>query len=258
MGSKLSWSFGIVTDGKNVEQLKNLISSIKKQNIPEYEILVIGGPEPGWTIDDFKGRFITFDEAQKPAGWITRKKNILAQEAKYENVVLMHDYYLLHDHWASGWDRYDEPWEIATNEIRTKEGTRHSDWTIDPWNMGAFLNFWPFAMNDCRREFPEDNPQYVIGIPYNVTGLEKIQYISGGYMVGKKETFLKYPQKEELLWGQSEDVIWSKEVREHVTFKFNPYPVVSVQKPGKWNTKRTPDTVLESVATFFGCKIERK
>ena len=40
-------------------------------------------------------------------------------------------------------------------------------------------------------------------------------YISGSYWVCKKHVMENFPLNDELLWGQGEDVEWSKIVREH-------------------------------------------
>jgi hypothetical protein len=86
----IQWTFGIITVYEDKERLLDIIDSIRRMNIPEYEILFVGGGDSSG-IDGKDIRKIDFDESIKPI-WITRKKNILVKEAKYDNVVVMHDY----------------------------------------------------------------------------------------------------------------------------------------------------------------------
>lgn len=245
------WTFGIVTDGKNSKQLNALIQSIIQQQIEEeFEIIIVGGfPANLNDIPVYNNvKWLYFDETMRP-GWITKKKNMIAKAAKYDNVCITHDYYLLDEGWYKGWkDKYN--FFIATNRINTLEGTRHSDWTIDPWVMGTFLNQNPQFVQQLRTEFPTHNPQYVVGLPYDMTGMEKLQYLSGGYFCAKKCALEAIPQDENLLWGQSEDVIWSQKARQRYTFQFNKDSIVSVQKPNKWQVPQMPDNIIEALRTW--------
>ena len=88
------FTFGICTDGKSPHNIEKVIDSILSNNInpSNFEIIIIGG--------DITPRihpnvlFIPFNEEVKP-GWITRKKNIIVQEAKFDNVLLVHDYFMI-------------------------------------------------------------------------------------------------------------------------------------------------------------------
>src|ERR1019366_3452740 len=128
-------------------------------------------------------------------GWITRKKNIIAKEAKFENLVLMHDYYVLTGGWYDGWLKFGNEFDIATNIITTMEGKRHSDWCLNPYDL------WEI--------FPQLKDNYDVGLPYSITNLTRFMYISGGHMLIKKHIALKFPQLENLVWGTGEDCKWA-------------------------------------------------
>jgi hypothetical protein len=93
----ISWTFGIITVYEDNARLLEILSSIRQLNIPEYEILLVGGGDSSG-VDGEDIVKIDFDESIKPR-WITRKKNILVQNAKYENIVLMHDYHIFDLKW---------------------------------------------------------------------------------------------------------------------------------------------------------------
>jgi acyl-coenzyme A synthetase/AMP-(fatty) acid ligase len=59
--------------------------------------------------NDFNGNdivHIPFDETQKPM-WITKKKNLITQNSKYENLVFLHDYIILNNGWYDTGDLVD-------------------------------------------------------------------------------------------------------------------------------------------------------
>jgi len=62
-------TFGIITAGNNDHILSTVIESIIKQNIPYYEIMIVGNT----SISHESVKKIEFDESIRP-NWITRKK----------------------------------------------------------------------------------------------------------------------------------------------------------------------------------------
>ena len=69
----MNFTFGIVSNGENYNHLNSCIQSIHKQNINNYEIIIVGKIDTNKVLDKNKINFIDFDENIKP-GWITRKK----------------------------------------------------------------------------------------------------------------------------------------------------------------------------------------
>jgi hypothetical protein len=221
----------------------SLAQSIK---IPNWEILWIG-PRPQDhllkpILDYDSVRFIDFDEQPTGKAWITKKKNIGAQEAQYENIVFLHDYIRLDEGWYSGWEQFGEDFEVATNCIFINESLsqhedltyRHSDWVINPYDL------WKL--------YPELHWRFwELGLPYKLQGLSKIQYLSGNYFVAKKEFMLRFPLDETKFWGDAEDIEWSERVRQHTTFKLNKQSAVWVNKPGKWKPGLLPQHYLDEL-----------
>lgn len=202
----MKFTFAITTDNPNKEQLQEVYDSIENLNIPEYEILVIGPGEVSYTRNNF--RFINFDETHKEK-WITRKKNILCQEAKYENIVLMHDYYVFDKDWYNAYLKFGDDWDICSNPQLMINGKRHfTDWIL-----------WDYPIL----------PRYT-SIPYDEWTLTEYMYQSGGYMLVKKKLMLENPFNEDLIWGQADDVEWSIRVRGRNAWKCNPNAIVRHNK----------------------------
>lgn len=224
----MNLSFGIITSRQGIEQAAWSIYNIVQQNIPTYEIIVVGGGVDElkrWTENEELSnvKFVSFDENAKSKAWITRKKNLITEHAQYDTIVYLHDYFNLDKDWWKGWEHYTEDFDVAVNKIVNPNGTRHADWVIDSYLMWELI--------------PESKDNYDVGLPYNVRGLTKIQYVSGGFWLAKKEFMKRFPLDEKLLWGEAEDIYWSREVREHTEFKINLNATTRLGKHGKWETK---------------------
>ncbi|MHA2055826.1 MAG: hypothetical protein ACW99F_19835, partial [Candidatus Hodarchaeales archaeon] len=76
----MNFTFGIVTSGLD-DRVQIVIDSIEKLNIPEYEVIIVGNSN----VQRDRTTIIPFNENERPA-WITKKKNLITQHAKYENV----------------------------------------------------------------------------------------------------------------------------------------------------------------------------
>lgn len=208
----MNFSFGIITGGNNDIMLSEIIISIEQQNISNYEIIIVGNS----SIDKPNTRVIQFNENSKPM-WITAKKNLITKEAKYENIVYFHDYIKLNEGWYDGQLKSGNDFKIRMDKIINMNGERFRDWCIWPHNGNNMDNF---IGRECL-------------IPYDITHLSKYMYISGAYWIAKKEVMLEYPLDENLIWGQGEDVLWSKQVREKYEFSMNPFSSVNIIKPNK-------------------------
>lgn len=202
----MRFTFAITTDYSNWNQLEEVYESIKNLSIPEYEVITIGPDDYNYDNDNF--RFINFDETQKEK-WVTRKKNILCQEAKYENIVLMHDYYVFDKDWYKSYLEFGNDWDICSNAQLLQNGKRHfTDWVT--WDC-------PFY------------PRYT-SLSYDEWSLTSYMYQSGGYMLVKKQMILDNPFNEELSWGQADDVEWSLRVRHKYKWVCNGNAVVRHNK----------------------------
>ena len=208
----MDFTFGIITGGNNDTMINEIIDSIENENIPNYEILIVGN----CSIERKNTKILNFDESLKKA-WITKKKNLITKESKFENIVYFHDYIKLNNGWYDGQIKSGSDFFIRMDKIVNSDGQRFRDWCI-----------WPFNENDMDGIISHD-----CLIPYNITHLSKYMYISGSYWIAKKSVMEEFPLNESLCWGQGEDVIWSKQVRERYNFNMNINSTVSIMKTGK-------------------------
>lgn len=210
-------TFGIITSQPYASYVPNHIlttvfNSIADEPIEDdVEILVVGG-DKDWTYGEY--RFIAFDESQRKA-WITRKKNIITAEAKYDNIVYMHDYVALMPGWYKAVEDFGENYDICMHRILNADGNRFRDWTLWPHDLD---HVWGPHCRECL-------------LPYNVTTLQRFMYISGAYWMAKRNVMQEFPLDETLSWGESEDVLWSRQVRQKYKFSMNEKASVQFLKP---------------------------
>jgi hypothetical protein len=206
----MNFTFGIITDGNADDRVNLIIDSIEKQNIKNYEVIVVG---PNY-YNRKNTTSILFKE--DPRGHITYKKNLITYNAKYDNVVYMHDYYALEPEWYLGQISKGDDFYIRMDKIVNYDGSRFRDWCI-----------WPHNGNEM------DQVKHNCLLPYSITGLSKYMYISGGYWIAKLNVMKEFPLDERLFWGEGEDVIWSKIVRKKYNFDMNENSTVRIIKSGK-------------------------
>jgi hypothetical protein len=238
----MDFTFGIITDGKSPERLATIFKSIEAQQFPNYEIVVVGGNN----IVRENVVHVPFEETT-PKAWITRKKNLITEHASYENVVYMHDYFALDEDWAAAWkpECIDPAFDVAVTYVWMQaDGSnyRHADWVVNPYD------YW--------KVFPDDYwKNWDVGLPYVQSGFNKVQYISGGFWVAKRDFMKRFPLDETLFWGDSEDCRWSETARQHTTFQHAP-AITWCLKTDKWKVNEMPRWKLEKVAEHFGIEYD--
>lgn len=207
----MKFTFGIITSGTSDSLLNACIDSINNLEIPEYEIIVVGNTE----LVKPKTKVIPFDESIKKA-WITKKKNIITENAQYENVVYSHDYILFENDWYRGYLKNGDDFKVCMNRVLNADRSRFHDWVIWPHNEN-FMDNIVLPKRHCL-------------IPYDMTHLSKYMYISGSYWVAKKELMEEFPLNEDLGWAEGEDTEWSFRVREKYNFTMNRHSTVRTLK----------------------------
>jgi glycosyltransferase involved in cell wall biosynthesis len=212
----MDFTFGIITNSLVTNEV---IDSILKQDIINYEIVVVGGRDE--YIDEIK--YVPFDET---TGNYTVKKNLITQNAKYDNIVFMHDYFYLEDSWYMGFQKFGDDWDICMNIIKNLDGSRFRDWCVydDPE-----LNF-PGGVQEVQTRPVITDPNHRLRLPSYEYNKFEYMYISGGYWVAKKYVMEDEPLNENLNWGESEDVEWSKRVLPKYVYKMNQYSSIKSLK----------------------------
>ena len=211
---EFSITFGICTGYTNSEHLIKCVESIRAQNLDDYEILLIGPKPPSDLQTKLEGpdlEFLLFDETVRPL-WITKKKNLLAQQATFERLCLLHDYLTLSPDWATNLRTFESqhPWSVLAFPQQRLDGGR----------------FWyDWSGFDGPREL--DNRQFY---DYTDWSHNDDVYISGNIFCVNRFLLLDFPFNENLSHMGEEDLEWTKRIQSYVHFKCAHNSLVHHQK----------------------------
>lgn len=187
------WSFGFITKGDKDEFIESQIKRILKFSLESYEIIICGIYKH--TITNSHVKYIPFTE-KDDKGWITKKKNLICQAATYENLVILHDRYIIPldfvekmEAWGNNFDllgarQIYHPSQLDRTPIRCQD--------------------WMTYSRPLEAE-KEDRSCDNIGL-LEPQDWDKWCYITGGVYIVKRSLMLKVPQDEDLFWNEVEDI----------------------------------------------------
>jgi hypothetical protein len=191
--------------------LNAAIKSILDLNIEpdNYEIIIVGENTQKRDFEFKNIKFINFDENVKPK-WITKKKNVIINNAKYDNIIITHDYVIYDRDWYKGFQNFTNEWDVCMCKILNKDGTRWRDWIL--WWCGiAPYTIYHNNIQLAPNRLLYDDTRYV----------NTEMYINGTVIIGKRDYLLNNKFDEELVWGQGEDCEWSARCRSTWNYKMN-------------------------------------
>lgn len=186
------WTFGIVSGGQQNNWVKELIKTIEAQSIQNHEILVCGPnpyeteepiPEPVKIIDDH----FPSKDIRAP---IAFKKNKIINHAKFNNICILHDRYLLPNEWHINMKAYGNFFDVLCLKNLNNQEKRFS---VDWMKFGYPINS-RFRLN---RSLTYDEWHHDAIIP-------------GGVMIFKKHLIEENTFDERLFWDELEDMQISK------------------------------------------------
>lgn len=205
------WTFGFITNGTKNEFINNQIERIASLGLDEWEVIVCGT----FTLTSSSQkhvRYIPFTE-KDDKGWITKKKNLICQAATYENLVILHDRYIIPldfvekmEAWGNDFDllgarQIYHPSQLDRTPIRCQD--------------------WMTYSRPLEAE-KEDRSCDNIGLlePHD---WDKWCYITGGVYIVKRSLMLKVPQDEDLFWNEVEDIKFCHDfTKAGYLIRFNP------------------------------------
>ncbi len=191
------FTFGVVSDGRNLDRLQTLLSTIRQLQRPvgtRTETLVCGpeqvlkhadlGPDVAIIAED-----VTF--ASSP--WITGKKNRLIEAASYPNLILTHDRYRFPHDFLIQLVEWGGDYSFLVCAARSPDGSRFPDWIALGGDTSTIS--YPIALLDYA--------DYHTGV-----------YANGGLIIAKRDTLRANPLSEMLWWGEAEDIELSHRLRD--------------------------------------------
>ena len=192
------WTFGIVTNGDRNDWVDMIITSIRNQKIPNYEIIICG------TYFDRKEKdiiYIPFSQ-KSDKGWITKKKNLICKKAKFENICIVHDRLLFDKGWYQGMKKFGNAFELLGCIQKEKTEVLAGDWLTLGGPVGTHYK--------------------VSSMKY--TDWDYYTYLSGQLTIIKKHIWEQVKWDETRFWNDAEDADISFRSRDlGYIIRFNPY-----------------------------------
>ena len=223
------WSFCIPTGGKRAEMLNTCVARILSLKIEFSEIILCGKPPEDFIYWDLV-RVIGEDQPENPVH-ITRKKNLLANAAKYNNLCILHDRVLLPTYFLSAVQRFGDDYPLVGFE---------SYWFADTWravprrysDFGS-AQFIPSALREDLRpgrqalaEF--ERMRLVAQHPQRVEFGH--DYLTGSLYISKRSLWRFFPQNEAFYWSEYEDVEYGlRAAVAGIPSRINPYAFTESQ-----------------------------
>jgi hypothetical protein len=188
-------SIGIVTNGDNQEKLTRLIESIielKSTSMLEIETVVAGPDDYALPsqIAPYVDKYISISEPEQLPAMITVKKNSIAQQCRFENILLCHDRFVFNDSLTATLIDFGGDFDVCALEASDTNGNRIPSWS-------SFNNDWQNGVELEAESFDE-----------NV-------FLQGSLFLVKKSILLRFPLNPLLYWGYGEDVEWSRRLFNH-------------------------------------------
>jgi hypothetical protein len=187
------WTFGFIGNGKKDKFIAEQIERIKKLPLKEWEVIICG--TYNLSIDHENVKYIHFTENDNK-GWITKKKNLIAQAASYENLIILHDRYIIPEDFVEKMDEWGNDFELlGAKQFLYRSPLRIYPARIQDWMMS------PYGVQldkDVRWKFSYFFLEY--------DDWDILAYIAGGIFIVKKSLMLKVPQDEDMFWYSPEDI----------------------------------------------------
>ena len=216
------WSFGILTCGPS-PQAARMAKQILALGNPEVEVIICG-PKPDGLPADPRVRVIDLDQPE-PRGWITRKKNLLAQAARYPNLCLLHDRFEIPSDFFAAMKRWGPLFGVIglPNHYQADRTGEH---VIRYADYQTLLGTAPRSPDE-RYIYNEDN---ICNLDY--ADYQGAPFICGGAYIAKRKLFLAVGQDESLFHCEWEDVAFGLECLRHgVPHRVNPFTSIVSTSP---------------------------
>lgn len=173
----------MLTTGKRLAYVERFVDSIEQHCHEPYEIVLVS-PVPLNALAARRGvKVLQFTE-HDDLGWITKKKNLIAEAAQFSDILICHDRFWLSETFTERFADWGYSYGLAAPRVQLPDGSRGLDWAVvssqnHVWSSGGLLDY-------------RDYSQYA--------------YNPGGATAVRKTFWQAFPWNENLFWNEHEDV----------------------------------------------------
>ncbi|ULT71493.1 hypothetical protein [Pseudomonas sp. BC42] len=228
-----SWTFGIPVGPEDATVLNAVVKRILEIDIPNKEIILCGSP--GENFAYFDQVRIVGEDITAPPVQICKKKNRLALEAKYNNLVILHDRVFLPKHFGEMVRRFGPRYPLMTlqsmffDNRMSMHPRRYSDYHLAMGEIsrglqglhrtsGAAVSIAPSIFTEVERT------GFCFANPMRFTN--DLSYPTGSLYVCRKEVWNAFPLDEALFWVEFEDIeLGTRAGKAGVPSRVNPFGI---------------------------------
>jgi len=182
-----SWTFGILTQGKKVELVKDFCMSVREFGGDDHEIIIVGPHNAAYA--PYKVKYIEKSYSSAFSD-ICVKKNDIVEIASHENVCILHDRYVLNKDFFSGFEEFGYDFDFITIRQHHESGKIYPSYCA--MDDGGNL-IWG-RIYECGSE--------------NATWGR--HYLNGGLIIAKRALLQEVPFNALIFHNQAEDVELAK------------------------------------------------
>ncbi|MGM3307621.1 hypothetical protein ACSQ6I_16910 [Anabaena sp. WFMT] len=206
------WTFSYITNGTKNDFINTQIQRIETLGLLEWEVIICGKYELP-LLGKKHIKYIPFSE-NDDKGWITKKKNLICEKAKYENLVILHDRYIIPLDFVEKMEQWGNDFDL----LGAKQIYYPSH--LDPTPVRC--QDWMTYARPLETE-KKDRSCDSVGI-LEPQDWDQWCYITGGIYIVKRSLMLKVPQDESLFWNEVEDIKFCHDfTKAGYLVRFNPY-----------------------------------
>jgi hypothetical protein len=208
-----SWTFGIPVGPEDATILNAVVKRILELDIPNKEILLCG--MPGSNFAYFDQVRIVGEDITAPPVQICKKKNRLAQEAKYDNLCILHDRVFLPKHFGEMVRRFGGCFPLMTLQSLFFDNRlnlhprRYSDYGFAENDIALGIKGLPRNSHIAEKiapstftEVEKSGFRFASAMRYH----KDRSYPTGSMYICNKAVWLKYSLDESLHWVEYEDI----------------------------------------------------
>ncbi|GBC54561.1 hypothetical protein PSNTI_00080 [Stutzerimonas stutzeri] len=208
-----SWTFGIPVGPEDATVLNAVVKRILEIDIPNKEIILCG--TPGQNFAYFDQVRIVGEDITAPPVQICKKKNRLAQEATYNNLVILHDRVFLPKHFGEMVRRFGPRYPLMTLQSMFFDNRvslhprRYSDYARAMGEIAQGLQGLHRTSGEAVSIAPSvfteiERTGFCFASPMRFS--KDMSYPTGSLYICRKEVWNAYPLDESLFWVEFEDI----------------------------------------------------
>lgn len=219
------WSFCIPVGSGDPIFLNRCVERILDIDVPHKEIILCGKPHADFKY--FEDVEIFDDGSDGKVNHLTKKKNILVENANFENICILHDRVLLPLNFYSAITEFGDYYPLTGfqsfyfHDKHNLLPRKYSDFNTISQDLTQEIDINKFEKKDTKLI-----SKFFYCYQHPARSSFGHDYLTGSLYLTKKSLWMKYPQNEKLFWNDYEDIEYGIRMSSYgVPCRINPYTI---------------------------------